>query len=150
MESNKVKIYNATEHNIIVFLKLSEDANIPDIGSGGATIEKKMMKEIYCKGGTMNLFVFKQDSTLDWMGIIPTKINKLVEIHNDKDSSKFKVVYDDIILPSGFNPVTNPNRHGFIMEENQTIFNMINSSNITIIAVIIAISIGIIYWMRKK
>lgn len=96
---------NSPTENIYIVFKSSEDAIIPEPStvpvSPGTTIQKPV------SAATMNLFVWTDPSENPiWTGAVPTKVQKAIIVSPEKR----EVSYDNVILPSGFSPITDPGR----------------------------------------
>ena len=113
MDTQTIQVANdSSSIPIYVAMNSPENANISQPPT--SPIPAKSMDKIAVKDGTMNMFVWT-DVNADpmWKGIVPTKVRKIIVVSPEDR----KVTYDGIELPEGFNPVTDPSKPGFSMEE---------------------------------
>ena len=146
MQTATVDITNASsEQSIAVAFSSPEVANDPPFAQGKLVSPNSTIKMAASHGsGTLNLFVWNTTppNNIIWKGIVPTKVQKpLVVIPERKE-----VKYMDIVLPSGFNPVTNVDHPGFMISSPPR-----STSKWWIIVTVILILCLIFYlWYKKK
>ena len=97
-----VRVINASQSNqIYVRLRPVQDATIPY--PPDSSIMPYGSDSLSAPDATMNMFVWIDPQKQPvWTGIVPTKVQKDIIIHPDQK----KVTYDNIEIPSGFEPVT--------------------------------------------
>lgn len=138
MTPNTISILNAGTKNIRVGFSEPSIAYTPEPSHLHQSSEKKE----YSVGehGTMNLFIWDEDGTSKlWSGIIPTKVKADIRIFpNDQQV----VMYNQMPLPEGFIPVTDPSSQGFTKVE--------DDYNYTLILSIIIIVLLISYYVWSK
>lgn len=103
MNTQKVNIINnSSQKDIYVFLKSPEDANVPEKFSSSIKILPNTVSSIGYQNATANMFVFDESRVVLWQGIIPTKVQKPIEIYPEER----KVMFDSIQLPDNFKVTT--------------------------------------------
>lgn len=112
MAVNKVTLSNAGNVDILIALNDPTDANRPPPTHS----IKAQHSETHAVGlaGTSNLFIWinGEDDPI-WEGIIPTNIEKVITIYPEQE----KVMYDRMVLPLGFMPITDTSSPGFTKVE---------------------------------
>lgn len=133
---------NSPNKTIFIALNNPEDGFTPDPFE--EPIQPSQTSKRRVNFATMNLFVWIDPSEKPiWIGVIPTKVQKIINIFPERKEVK----YDNTVLPSGFNPVTN------LQEANglATINNGKNYVFLKIIAILFMITILVftIFWLAK-
>jgi hypothetical protein len=133
---------NSSVENIYATFKNAEDANIPE--PPATSISPGSFAQMPVSAATMNLFVWS-DPSLDpiWSGAVPTKVQNSIVVSPEKK----EVSYDGVTLPSGFSPVTDPQR--------LTVGQLTNNSDIwstlliTLLVLIVLLVIIYFFWWKK-
>jgi len=143
MHSPTLQVANtSSDKSIQISFNPPEDANVPD-KTKRILISPKETKKMAVQEGTMNLFVWNE-SVLLWKGIVPTKIQKPLLISPDTK----EVMYGAMILPEGFNPITDPSHSGFVQQSTSLLSN---STLIILLVILIICGIGLyIYFFKKQ
>ena len=102
MDIQSIQINNSSDSkNIFVKLTPPENAHVPE-SNELINIPPNSTKTVGVQGGVMNLFVWDKLMNVNWKGIIPTKINKMIVISPEEN----KVSYDGTEIPSNFETTT--------------------------------------------
>lgn len=138
MNIQTISIFNLSESQTIsVALFSSEDASLPSGGS--LNISPKGSVTPAVQNGSMNLFIWNENSECIWQGIIPTKTQKIIEISPEKK----KVFHNNMEIPHGFGPITSLDDSRFVKKSSNNFYIWIIA-----IAIILLFIVGYLGYFR--
>ena len=142
MQTPTLSVINTSKNTpIYISFQSPEDANVPEPPNVG--LEPGQKDNFAVKNGIMNLFVWSDRANNPiWTGVIPTNVKKSVLVSPETA----QVIYNGRIIPGGFDPSTDADTYGFVVDNNKSEYSPINFA---LWGLIIFILVCAIYWYIK-